>query len=240
MATSTQLLNGLIAGYTDLKAYFEGVRASIDAKVATLTSSLEVSYYVDATYGDDFAVGGEAAPLKTMEEALTRIPAGFNATLFLKRPAQLNAKVTTYARTILIRPTTGVSPTLEIGWHERDDGLWYPGQIDFGGVAGAVLFNEMRVTFLARDVGTRGNAYACGLISTNSLTPPAFVGFAGSAIYREAGADAYLLSASINSGDINISSDTIYGSYMDGFWCAGVAAGTAASATRYSTNLGTL
>lgn len=240
MATTTELITGLIAGYTDLKTYLEGIRASIDAKVAALTGTLNVSYYVDATYGDDTAVGSEAAPLLTMDEALTRIPSGFHASIFLKRTATLETKVTTRARTVLIRPADGVAPALKIGWYDGGDGFWYPGQIDFNGVAGAVLFNELTVTFEARVGGTRGNAYACGLVSTNSLTPKAFVGLAGSTIYREVGADAFLVASSSNSGDLNISADTTYAANMDGFWFAGVTSGTATSATRYNTNLDTL
>lgn len=219
---------------------FNGKEAQIDAKVAALTGSLEVSYYVDPLNGDDTAVGSDAAPLQSLAEAIGRVPNGFHGSIFLKRTATLEEKVSTRARTLLIRPAAGVTASCRFGWYDGGDGFWYPGSIDFNGVGGAVVFNQLTVNFLNRLAGTRGNAYACGVVTTNTLTPKVFIGFAGSTLYREAGADAFLLASSSNSGDLNISSDTVYGASMDGFWCAGVASGTAASATRYNTNLATL
>lgn len=239
MATTDQI-NALIGGYTDLKDYFEGVRASIDAKVEALTGSLNVSLYVDSLYGDDTAVGTDAEPLLSVAEAVRRIPSGGHGAIFLKRSATLAEKVSTRARTVLIRSTASASPAFKSDWYEDADGLWRPGQIDFNGVAGGVIFNEITVQFANRAAGTRADAWASGLVTTNSLTPAAFVGFANSTIYRFPGADAFLLAASINSGSINVASSVTYTSAMDGYWCAGVAAGTASADTRFNTNLATL
>lgn len=230
-----------VATWDQTVAGTDNATAMTPLRVAqALVERLSMAFYVDSTYGDDTAVGTDALPLKSVAEAVRRCPPGSHATIFLKRSAVLAENVKTRARTILIRSAVGVSPALKSDWwQDPANGLWRPGQIEFYGVAGSLIFNEIGVQFGARAAGTRADQFECGLVMTNGLTAPAFVGFAASSIYRFAGADGFLLSSAAGTGTINLTPTVTY-SGMDGWWCAGVAAGTARTATRYNTNLTTL
>lgn len=241
MATSTEQINDLIGGYTSLKAYFEGARDLIDEKVDALTTSLSVKVFVNENAGLDTATGGEHAPVKTLREALKRVPAGAYGTIVFKTSVTVAEKLATRARGLLFDAYPGVTPAFKSGWHLDADGLQRPGQINFAGSYGSVAWNGVGLHFEERPAGgARADAYTCGVIQSNSLTPPVFAGLFGCAITRDAGADAFLLAAASNSGTLNVSSNVTYSTAMNGYWFAGVSSGTARTATRYNTNLATL
>lgn len=77
MATSTEQINELIASNTALKAYFEGVQDSIDARLNSAASrweNFETVFNVDQSMGDDANDGTQASPLATIQEAINRAP----------------------------------------------------------------------------------------------------------------------------------------------------------------------
>lgn len=72
MATSTEQINDLIGGYTDLKAHYEAIRGNIATDLAA--AALRVGdtnrlIYVDQTNGDDANDGTVDAPLQTLNRA---------------------------------------------------------------------------------------------------------------------------------------------------------------------------
>lgn len=215
------------------------MRNSIDYRVEQLTSSLSVTLTIDEVNGSDAAAGTDAAPLKTLKEALARTPSGGVATIFLKSSITLSEALTTRARSIALLPAAGVTASLRVGWYADPAGLWRPGKINIYGVHCGISLNGVGLQFLARATGARADAYAAGVIQTNSLTPPPFIGLYDCMITRDAGADAFLIASSTNSAVLHVATSTCPTS-MAGFWCAGVAAGAAVSSTRYNTDLSTL
>ena len=82
MATSTEQINDLIAGYTDLKTYFEGARNRIEAAIDTMYDPKTL--YVDSNAGDDANEGTSAAPVRTFGKALTLVPDGGKSIIRLR------------------------------------------------------------------------------------------------------------------------------------------------------------
>lgn len=239
--TGTEDINSLIGGYTDLKTYFEGVRGAIDARVDALVTSLSVKVFVNEPLGNDAADGGEQTPVKTLKEAVSRVPAGAFGTIVFKTSVTVSEQISTRARGLLFEAYPTVTPALKSDWYSDADGLQRPGQINFAGSYGSVAFNGVGMHFEGRPSGgTRADAYACGVFAANALTPPLFCGLFNCAITRDAGADAFLVAAASNTATLNVASNVTYSSAMNGFWFAGVAAGTARTSTRYNTNIATL
>jgi hypothetical protein len=217
--------------------YFQGFRGSADQIIEQIRASLTVKFYINEPLGNDTAEGGENTPVKTLEEAISRVPAGAFGTIIFKTSVSITEKINTRARGLLFEAYPTVSPALRSDWRVGDDGLLYPGQINFAGSYGSVGFHGVGMHFEERPAGTRADAYASGVFTTNSLTPPLFAGLFNCAITRDAGADAYLIAASADAATLNVSTDVTYSSAMDGYWFAGVASGTNRSATRYNTNI---
>lgn len=87
MATSTEQINDLIGGYTDLKAYFEGARDDIEGRVQyalNATPDMDRIYYVNVTTGDDTNTGSIGAPLASIGEAISRTPVMGLVTIYLQ------------------------------------------------------------------------------------------------------------------------------------------------------------
>ncbi|WP_065329457.1 hypothetical protein [Tritonibacter mobilis] len=82
MATSTEQINNLIAGYTDLKEYFEGARDRIQTAIDTMYDPKTI--YVDSNVGDDANEGTTAAPVRTFGKALTMVPDGGKSIIRLR------------------------------------------------------------------------------------------------------------------------------------------------------------
>ncbi len=92
MSLETQIAS-LVTAANNLTAAVNGKVAEIDAKVDAATKSVpsaivaEMSkvLYVDAASGLDSAVGSQNAPLRTIEAALTKIPAGGIGVIYLRK-----------------------------------------------------------------------------------------------------------------------------------------------------------
>lgn len=97
MALETTIAN-LVEAANALTSAVTGKMAQIDAKVdaatkavpAAVVAEMYKTLYVDANAGIDTAVGTQAAPLKTIEAALAKIPSGAIGLIFLRR-AQVHA-----------------------------------------------------------------------------------------------------------------------------------------------------
>ena len=221
----------------ELIDYFQGFRGGAEQTIEQIRASLSVKFYVNEPLGNDEADGGEATPLKTFAEAISRVPAGAIGTIVHKTSMTLSERIDTRARGLIFEAFPSVAPAFKSGWYLDSDGLYRPGQINFAGGHGSVAFNGVGMHFETMPAGTKADDYACGVFTTNSLTPPIFVGLFGCAITRNPGAEASLIAASSDTAALNIASDVVYSSAMDGYWFAGAAAGTLRSATRFNTNL---
>ncbi|MEH6521228.1 hypothetical protein [Sulfitobacter sp.] len=240
MATSTESINTLIEGYTDLKSYFESVRDGINVKVEALTASLSVTVYINGNVGSDEAAGGEETPVRTMREAVSRVPVrGFGRIIF-KTSVTMSEKIDTRASGLLFEAYPGVTPALRSDWRVGDDTFLYPGQINFAGSYGSVAFNGVGMHFEEKLAGTVGDDFEIGVFMTNSITPPLFCGLFNCAITRDGGAAAFLISASSGTATLNVATSVTFSSSMNGFWFAGIPSGTQSNLTRYNTNITSL
>lgn len=82
MTTTAQMISDLIAGYTELKAYFEGARNRIDDKIDTVYDPKTI--YVDSNIGDDANDGTSNAPVRSFGYAMTLVPDGGKAIIRLR------------------------------------------------------------------------------------------------------------------------------------------------------------
>lgn len=97
MTLETSIAN-LVEAANTLTAAVNGKVAQIDAKVdaatkavpAAVVAEMSKTLYVDANAGIDTAVGTMAAPLKTIEAALAKIPAGAIGLIYLRK-AQIHS-----------------------------------------------------------------------------------------------------------------------------------------------------
>lgn len=77
MATSTDQINALIAGVTELKDVFESKRAGIEAALvaaASAYSNFDKIVYVDQITGDDANPGTQNAPVQSIQRAIDLAP----------------------------------------------------------------------------------------------------------------------------------------------------------------------
>jgi len=73
MATSTEQINDLIGGYTNLKAFFEGAQAQIETGLnafAYRVGDSQRSVYIDQVNGDNTDSGLADAPVQTLQAAV--------------------------------------------------------------------------------------------------------------------------------------------------------------------------
>jgi hypothetical protein len=227
-------------GWSGLTAEFRALFETFEGRMDALSNTLLSKVYINSQAGDDEALGGETTPVQTLAEAVSRIPAGAFGTIVMKTSVTVAEKIDTRARGLLFEAYPTVDAALRSDWWVGEDGLQYPGQINFAGSYGSVGFNGVGLHFEERPAGTRGDIYACGVFVTNSLTPPLFCGFFQCAITRDAGADAFLIAGSSDTSTLNVATSVTYSSAMNGYWFAGVLAGTARTSTRHNTNITSL
>jgi hypothetical protein len=224
----------------ELLDYFQGFRGRSDQIIEQIRASLTVKVYINGGAGDDAADGTEFAPVKTLSKALSLVPAGAFGTIVLKASVTFAEKIDTRVRGILFEAYPGVTPAVRFDWWVGDDGLLYPAQINYAGSQGSFGFNGVGVHFEDIPAGTRGDDFSCGLFVNNSLTPPLFGGLFNCAITRDAGAEAFLIASSTGTATLNVASNVTYSTAMNGYWFAGIPAGTDRTVTRYNTNIQSL
>lgn len=96
MTVSTEQIIADMNGWTNLKAYFEGVRGQIDADLAAATrrvGSTYRAYFIDQTAGDDTNDGSIDHPLKTLGEASARSVYGGHSDFILKSDYHMDMPV---------------------------------------------------------------------------------------------------------------------------------------------------
>lgn len=120
MAVSANDINALLGGYTDLKAYYEGARGGIEARVSAALASIPETlkvYYVHQGSGADNAIGTQAAPLRSIKEAIRRTPAAGTAIVYLLSDYRFTESTPTNGVVVDIRgDRAAVQPKLTFAW----------------------------------------------------------------------------------------------------------------------------
>lgn len=83
MATSTEQINDLIAGVTDLKAFYEAERAELQAARADLPGQIYRYIYVDEFFGAPGNDGSIDEPYQSIDDALDSLAQGQSAEIRL-------------------------------------------------------------------------------------------------------------------------------------------------------------
>ncbi|MDH0133535.1 hypothetical protein N7381_09780 [Pseudomonas asiatica] len=127
---------------TSLITYFNGKKAGIDAAVAAAIAAVPAglkNYYINALTGDDTAVGTAAAPLKTLDKALSSTPVGGVCVAFLQTDYVLNVALNIDGRFLHLRSdTSGVKRKVTCNYYLTSDGsATY--------LAGLVMYNGAQI-----------------------------------------------------------------------------------------------
>lgn len=119
MATSTEQINTLIGGYTDLKAYFEGARDDIEDRVQyalTQTQNFTREIVVNQSTGDDAATGQWGAPVASVAEAVSRVPSGGLLILHIEGDYHFTEIIKPQNMALDVRGVGANKPRLTFGW----------------------------------------------------------------------------------------------------------------------------
>lgn len=173
MPTSTEQINELIAGFTALKAYFEGAEDNINSRLnaaAATWAEDSAAFYVDIQVGNDANDGTAGSPLQTWQEAINRTPPRGRCTIFSRGDLTLSARVQGYGRQVHIVACVGADWAVAIA---QDRPSLTFSVVDVGGVAhvlgfscaygGAFALNGFEIIW-----PSAGDA--AGLISSNSFS----------------------------------------------------------------------
>lgn len=120
--TSTEQINDLIQGYTDLKGYYEDKRDEIEAAVAAALAAgpdFIRELHVDQVAGDDAAIGNAGAPLKTLQAAVDRIQDGSDVYIYIHGPYALTERVQMGSRNPYFAGATG-DAALNVALNQSD------------------------------------------------------------------------------------------------------------------------
>ena len=106
--------NSLIAAFNTKKA---GIDAAVAAAIAAVPANSK-SYYINALTGDDSAAGTAAAPLKTLDKAVSNTPVGGVCMAYLQADYQLTGVINVDGRYLHVRSdTSGVRRKLTSGYY---------------------------------------------------------------------------------------------------------------------------
>lgn len=220
MATSTEQINALISGYTDLKTYFEGwqdhYESSYNDFASDVHSATNSTIYLDQVNGLDTNDGAQATPLKTMAKALTKMSWGGYITIRLIGDYQLDNQVFVRAGGMRVESADAANKS-KLSFAGLDTGG--SGAVArFYAIGGCYLFFvNLKVELGVADVGATSDAVI-------SVSPITSLNCAGCEFIVLAGADQKLLGAGGGKA-LNIATST-YPAEMAGLWIDGVAAAT--------------
>lgn len=85
--TTTQQILDLINSNTDLKGYYEGIRADIEARMQAAQSAFPGMHrvlYVNEATGDDTNSGSASSPVATLERAINLVPINGSGGIYLQ------------------------------------------------------------------------------------------------------------------------------------------------------------
>lgn len=144
-----QQIADLVSAARGLIATFEHKRAGIDAAVLAALQALPANtrtYYVSALTGNDSAAGTQQAPLKTLKQAIDRVPVGGFSDIYLASGEEhlVDSQITVANKVVIVGAYgQGAHPVLKsVPYVESGMNLCY-GISPFGG--GTLTFTRVRV-----------------------------------------------------------------------------------------------
>ena len=137
----------LVTKTESLISYFQTRKAGIDASVAAAIAAVPANYknfYVNPVTGVDTNEGNAAAPLKTIDKAISNTPYGGTVVIYLQADYTMPANITVDSRFIHFRSdVSGVKRKLNCTYFQtNDNSVTY--------MSGMVLFNGAQV--MASDI----------------------------------------------------------------------------------------
>lgn len=129
----------LVTATNNLLATFNGKNASIEARVAAAIAavpSMSKTFYINQLTGDDNAAGTAAAPLKTLQKALSNTPNGGQTIVYLQADYDLASNLAVDGRLLHIdTDTAGVKRKIKCKYYVTPDGLatWLGGFVSYYG-----------------------------------------------------------------------------------------------------------
>lgn len=140
---------GLVTQTTKLIDYFNSKKAGIDAAVAAAIAAVPAmskNVYVDPIAGLDTNDGSLAAPLKTIDKALSNTPAGGICTVSLVNDYTMTGTITANVQLLHIRSAvSGTKRKLNIPYYLQEEAYRLPG-FTFG-VGGVIMMTDIVVPF---------------------------------------------------------------------------------------------
>ncbi|KAB0507773.1 hypothetical protein [Pseudomonas moorei] len=125
MSLESQIAD-LVSATNTLITTFNTKKTSIDAAVAAAIAAIPVglkNYYINPLTGDDTAVGSAAAPLKTLDKALSTTPVGGVCVAYLQTDYVMNNSLNVDGRFLHIRSdVSGVKRKITHNYYATSDG----------------------------------------------------------------------------------------------------------------------
>lgn len=222
MATSTEQINALIGGYTDLKSYFEGARGQIDADLdaaALRVGDTSRLVYVDQINGDNANNGTVDAPVQTLQRAINMSVWNGVLTILLKSDYHHDGQVHFRNGLINIRSdVSGVTRKLTCADRVNDTDTGSP---RFSNGTGNSFFVFRHIEF--EMCTAAAHVTSKRLIACTGLTSVALL---DCVITLPAGSDQCLMGPVNNHGMGLILQSTVYPAGMAGRWIENIAAAT--------------
>jgi hypothetical protein len=243
MSLESQIAD-LVSATNALVSTFNTKKTSIDAAVAAAIAAVPLmtrTYYVDQIAGVDTSVGTQAAPLKTIEKALSNTPAGGLCTVVLMGDYTMNGTITTDKQMLHIKSLLStVKVKLNTPYYVQDDIAKLPG-ITFA-TGGVVMLTDITLTLPSIAGVPVPQPFYNAFFKTGSVAgiPMMTVKFSRSEVLQAADATATLF-VQLSSAVTFMVTETTFPAGFGGRYISGVASGTNPTAlSTVITNLGTL
>ncbi len=242
MATSTEQINQLIGGYTDLKQYFEDVRGTIDAKVAdlyaarlNLPAAMRRKVYVDQINGSDGNDGRLESPVSSIGQAMKScVPLGLlDIVLMTDYEADAARWVMRPGSAVYLRSHSAMN-TLHLTMQpsdERDGEVKYEVSGFYGSYEAppaTLQINNVHVKFPEEEQihPVYGPNY-CALFGANGSGGPALMAceIVNSVLEMPSGGEGYVIGARNRNVALAVKGTTQIGNFA-GRWVSDIAGGT--------------
>jgi len=213
-------------GWTDLKAYFEGIRGQINGDLnaaAARVGDTFRQFYVDAENGSDDNAGTSDAPFKTMQKAVNSSVWGGYLLVCLMSDYHMDTQVTFRTGDVCIRSdNASIKRRITFANQISDESTTAP-RFAKQVAAGSILLNG--ITFVSQEMAK--HVEGRHMFAAHGLTCATFVNCefevpenANLAVFQWAHGVGFIVQASI------------YPAEMAGMWVQGIAAGTDPSTVR--------
>ena len=243
MSLESQIAD-LVSATNTLVTTFNTKKTSIDAAVAAAIAAVPAmvrTYYVDQIAGVDTNVGTQAAPLKTIEKALSNTPDGGLCTVVLMADYTMSGAITTNKQFLHVKSLLStVKVKLNTPYYLQDDVSKLPGFTFATG--GVILLTDITLTLPSIAGMPVPQPFYNSFFKTGSVAgiPMITVKFSRCEVLQAGDATATLF-VQLSSAMTFMVTETTFPAGFGGRYISGVASGTAPVAlSTVITNLGTL